>query len=280
MKLFLLVTLTMCAFAGNSVLNRLGVGQLGMDPMGFAVVRVLAGAVTLFVLVSLRRGGLQLSGWPRWGGAASLAIYMLGFSWAYLTLGAGLGALILFAVVQLVMFGFALWRGQGVPAMRWIGAGVAFGGLVLLLWPAGTVQVPIAGAFSMAVAGAAWAAYTLLGQSERDALSGTAANFVLCVPLVLPGLIWAGPGWSLMGVVTAIVAGAVTSGLGYALWYRVLPALPTTLAAIIQLSVPVIAVLGGIVFLAEPLTLKITASGGLVLGGIALSLIKGQPAAR
>ncbi len=280
MKLFALVTLTMCAFAGNSILNRLGVGQFGMDPMAFAVIRVLAGAVTLVALVQLRGGRLVLSGTPRWGGALALAVYMLGFSWAYLTLGAGLGALILFAVVQLVMFGFAVLRHQVLPVMRWIGAAVAMVGLVLLLWPSGEVTVPLAGAFSMALAGAAWAAYTLLGQGERDALSGTAANFLLCVPLVLPGLIWARPGLSLMGILVAVLAGAVTSGLGYALWYRVLPALPTTLAAIIQLSVPVIAVAAGVVLLAEPLTLRISISGGLVLGGIALSLVKGRAASR
>ncbi len=280
MQLILLVTLTMCAFAGNSILNRLGVGQMGMDPMSFAVIRVIAGALTLVALVQMRRGTLVLTGAARWGGAVTLAIYMLGFSWAYLTLGAGLGALILFAVVQLVMFVFALWRGQAVPVMRWIGAAVAMAGLVLLLWPAGAVQVPLAGALSMGVAGAAWAGYTLLGQGERDALSGTAANFLICMPLVLSGLLLAGPGISVGGVLTAVAAGAVTSGLGYALWYRVLPALPTTLAAIIQLSVPVIAVAAGIVLLREPLTLKIATSGALVLGGIALSLLVRSPALR
>ncbi len=273
MKLILLVTLTMCAFAGNSILNRLGVGQQGMDPMAFAVIRVIAGAVTLVVLARLRGGALVLSGAARWGGASTLAVYMLGFSWAYLTLGAGLGALILFAVVQLVMFAFALWRGQAVPLLRWAGALVAFGGLVLLLWPAGAVQVPLAGALSMAVAGAAWAGYTLLGQGEKDALAGTAANFFLCVPLVLPGLLLAGTGMTVAGVLTAVLAGAVTSGLGYALWYRALPLLPTTLAAIVQLSVPVIAVLAGVVLLAEPLTAKVLLAGGLVLGGIAVSLL-------
>lgn len=272
MRLILLVTLTMCAFAGNSILNRLGVGQLGMDPMTFAVIRVVAGAVTLAALVRARAGHLVLTGWPRWGGAATLAAYMLGFSWAYLSLGAGLGALILFAVVQLVMFGVAVRRGQAIPRQRWAGMAVAMAGLVLLLWPVGAVQVPLAGALSMALAGAAWAGYTLLGQAERDALSGTAANFVLCVPLVLPGLLLAGTSGTLPGVLTAVLAGAVTSGLGYALWYRVLPQLPTTSAAIIQLSVPVIAVAAGVVLLGEALTLRIALAGALVLGGIALSL--------
>lgn len=272
MRLFLAVALTMCAFAGNSILNRLGVGLLGMDPLSFAVIRVIAGAVTLVALVQMRHGRLVLTGAPRWGGAVALAVYMLGFSLAYLSLAAGLGALILFAVVQLVMFGYAVARRQQVPALRWVGTAVAIAGLVMLLWPAGPVRVPLAGAASMALAGAAWAAYTILGQSEKDALAGTAANFLLCVPLVLPGLIWAAPGMSLAGVLVAVCAGAITSGLGYALWYRVLPALPTTLAAVIQLSVPVIAVLAGAVLLAEPITLRIALSGALVLGGIGMSL--------
>ena len=265
----------MCAFAGNSILNRAGVAGDGMDPMMFAVVRVAAGAVTLALLVRLRGGTLPLIGGRRLGGALSLTVYMLGFSWAYLTLGAGLGALILFGVVQLVMFGWAVIRGQSVPVLRWLGASVAFAGLILLLWPSGTVQVPPAGAASMALAGAAWAAYTLLGQGEAEPLAATAANFVICLPFTSLALM---AGWggaiTTQGVLIAVAAGAVTSGLGYALWYRVLPSLPTTIAAIAQLSVPVIAVAAGIVLLGEGVTLRLVMAGALVLGGIAVSLIR------
>ena len=271
MQLFLLVALTMCAFAGNSILNRLGVAQLGMDPIVFAVIRVIAGAATLGVLVMMRSERARA---PRhWGGAVALAAYMIGFSWAYLSLGAGLGALILFGVVQLVMFGWAVMRGQSVPLMRWIGVCVSFGGLVLLLWPSGTVQVPIWGAASMAIAGAAWAVYSLLGQGASDALAATATNFARCVPLVIPALLLGNfATLSTTGTITAIAAGAATSGLGYALWYRALPSLPTTIAGISQLSVPVIAVAAGVVFLSEPLTFRLILAGGLVLGGIAVSL--------
>lgn len=273
MQTFFLVALTMCAFAGNSILNRAGVYGQGMDPMVFALIRVAAGAVTLAALVWMRGKRLPLQGKLRWGGAISLTLYMLGFSWAYLSLGAGLGALVLFGVVQLVMFLWAVTTGQGVPVLRWAGAGIAFGGLVVLLWPGGAVAVPPLGAMSMAIAGAAWGAYTLLGQKEADALAGTAGNFVLCLPLTALALL---AGWdgaiTGAGVLIAILAGAVTSGLGYALWYRVLPTLPTTVAAVAQLSVPVIAVAAGWLLLGEAISLRIVFAGALVLGGIALSL--------
>ncbi len=275
MQLFLLVALTMTAFAANSILNRIGVADFGMDPMDFAAIRVVAGAVMLWLLI-LTRNAPRPAIWvpKRWAGAIMLAIYMVGFSWAYISLGAGLGALILFGVLQVVVFGWAVIEGQTVPLMRWIGAGIALIGLCVLLWPGGRATVPFAGAMSMAAAGVGWAAYTLLGRAESDALGATAGNFLLCVPLTgLAMVVASGGPMSVMGILTAVVAGAVTSGLGYALWYRVLPSLPTTVAGIAQLSVPVIAVAAGAVLLAEPLTLRLLSAGALVLGGIALSLL-------
>lgn len=275
MKIFVLTVVTMCAFAANSVLNRIGVANFGMDPMAFAFIRVLAGAVLLAALVK-RAGGAPFADLlRRWRGAISLAVYMIGFSWAYLTLGAGLGALILFGVLQVVMFGWAVFSGQVIPMMRWVGAGLAMVGLVVLLWPAGAAQVPVLGAFAMVAAGIGWAVYTILGQREPDALAATTGNFVLCLPLVAVPVIAVEPGAiSIAGAATAVIAGSVTSGLGYALWYRVLPQLATTTAAIAQLSVPVIAVAAGVIFLNEPLTQRLLISGALVLGGIALSLVR------
>ncbi len=275
MQIFFLTTLTMTAFAANSVLNRIGVATFGMDPIAFAVVRVMAGAVLLTILVQ-RRGGAPFVGLAnRWRGALALAVYMIGFSWAYLSLGAGLGALILFGVLQVVMFAWAVVKGQQIPMMRWVGATVAMCGLVILLWPSGAAQVPVIGGVAMVMAGVGWAVYTILGQGERDALVATAGNFVLCLPIVVLFLLAANLGTlSIAGVLTAVIAGAVTSGLGYALWYRVLPQLATTTAAIAQLSVPVIAVAAGVIFLSEPLTQRLVTSGVLVLGGIALSLVR------
>jgi drug/metabolite transporter (DMT)-like permease len=275
MKLFALVALIMCAFAANSVLNRIGVAVQGMDPMDFATVRTAAGAGMLWVLVAVRQAPRPpvLSA-KRFAGAAALTIYMIGFSWAYITLDAGLGALILFGVLQIVVFGWAVIEGGNIPLLRWLGAGIALAGLCVLLWPSGDAAVPISGAISMTIAGASWAAYTLLGRAERDPLGATASNFLLSLPLVALTMILAGLGqMPVPGVITAIIAGAITSGLGYALWYRVLPALQTTVAGIAQLSVPIIAVTAGVLFLSEPLTLRLIVAGSLVLGGIAVSLM-------
>ncbi len=274
MRLAVTVFIVMCAFAGNSILNRVGVAGYGMDPLSFGALRVLAGAIMLLVLTSARN--LPLRGARRWAGAGTLAIYMIGFSWAYQSLPAGLGALILFATVQGVMFATAVWRGQSVPPLRWAGMGVALAGLAVLLWPAGAVRVDASGALAMICAGAGWAVYTLLGQSERDATAATTANFVLCLPLMVSAVALRGELGPLpvAGVLVAVLAGAVTSGLGYALWYRVLPDLAVTIAAIAQLSVPVIAVVAGIVLLSEPLTPRIVVAASLVLGGIALSVLR------
>ncbi|WP_340425580.1 DMT family transporter [Yoonia sp. GPGPB17] len=264
----------MCAFAANSVLNRIGVALQGMDPMDFATVRTGAGALMLWILVLMRSAPRPaVLSTKRFAGAAALAVYMIGFSWAYITLDAGLGALILFGVLQIVVFGWAVIEGGKIPLMRWTGAGIALTGLCVLLWPSGTTAVPLGGSIAMTIAGAAWAAYTLLGRAEADPLGATASNFLLCLPLVAVAMLWAGVGtMPVPGVVTAVIAGAITSGLGYALWYRALPALPTTVAGIAQLSVPVIAVAAGVLFLSEPLTLRLIIAGGLVLGGIAVSL--------
>ena len=274
MKLFLRVAIIMCAFAANSVLNRIGVALQGMDPMDFATIRTAAGAGMLWVLVSMRTAvSPAVLTKKRLYGAAALAIYMIGFSWAYITLDAGLGALILFGVLQIVVFGWAIVEGGKIPVLRWIGAGIALTGLCVLLWPSGTARVPLGGAISMTIAGASWAVYTLLGRAESDPLGATASNFLLCLPLVAIAMLWVGVGqMPLPGIITATIAGALTSGLGYALWYRALPSLPTTVAGIAQLSVPVIAVAAGVLFLSEPLTLRLVLAGALVLGVIAVSL--------
>jgi drug/metabolite transporter (DMT)-like permease len=252
-----------------------------MDPFVFAVIRVAAGATMLAVLVAMR-GQSPFADLPnRWRGALALAVYMIGFSWAYLSLGAGLGALILFGSLQMMMFGWAIVQGQSVPTMRWIGAGFALAGLAVLLWPSGAAVVPFAGTVAMIAATAGWAAYTILGQGARDPLAVTAGNFILCLPLVALSLLLAGSGvLSAGGIAVAVIAGAVTSGMGYALWYRVLPALPTTTAAVAQLSVPVIAVLAGVIFLAEPLSFRLIMAGLLVLGGIAVSNVRWAPTGR
>ena len=281
MRLILLVALTLTAFAANSVLNRMAVDAFGMDAFRFAAVRVGAGAVTLGLLVALRRQNPFAAIGTNWRGALALALYMLGFSWAYQSLGAGIGALILFGSLQLMMFGWAVFQGQSVRRAQWIGMGVALIGLLVLLWPAADVSVPMLGTGSMLAATLGWAAYTILGQGSRDALAQSAGNFILCLPIVLlPLAVTSGGYGGWQGITCAVLAGSVSSGLGYALWYRVLPHLATTQAGLAQLAVPVIAVLGGAALLAEPVTGRMALAALLVLGGIALSIGPKAPTGR
>ncbi|WP_372573811.1 DMT family transporter [Ruegeria jejuensis] len=277
MRLILLICLTMVAFAANSILNRLAVGSDAADPGSFAVVRVLAGAVFLFLLVHVRGGRVPLTASARVVGALSLSIYMVGFSMAYLTLDAGLGALILFGVVQIAMFAFGALRGARPSPKQILGAVIAFAGLAYVLWPSGGVQVDAGGAALMALAGLGWAAYTLAGRSAPDALEATAANFVVALPLTTAAIWVVGPALNMtpIGLALACLSGAVTSGMGYALWYRLVPQLSPAVAATVQLSVPVIALVAGVLLLGEAGSLSLVLGTALVLGGIALAVLPG-----
>ena len=279
MRLALLTLVTMIAFAANSVLNRLGVGGGQIGAAEFAGVRLLSGAAMLLALVGLRaalRGGAI---WPgrrgRLSGSLSLLAYLFGFSWAYSVLPAGAGALILFGMVQITMFAAAVLGGEAVPGRRWAGAGLAFGGLCLLLAPGGGAGLSLPHAAAMAVAGVGWGLYSVSGRGQADALGASAWNFALALPLGL-GLGLAGSsgmGPTPAGLWLAGLSGAVTSGLGYALWYRILPALGASRAAVAQLTVPLLAALGGILVLHEPLTLRFVLAAALVLGGVALAVL-------
>ncbi|NNE51613.1 MAG: DMT family transporter [Sulfitobacter sp.] len=268
MRVALLTALTMVAFAANSILTRLAVDGDHIDPSGFAILRVLSGAVVLGMVMTARGGGLPILRTRRLGGAFSLAVYMIGFSLAYLTLDAGLGALILFGVVQITMFAQGALTGSRPTARQLVGAGVAFLGLLLALWPGPGSQTDLAGALLMVFAGLGWAAYTILGRRAADPLAATTANFLLCLPILLVLLVGTGLQFSATGAALAIVSGGLTSGLGYALWYRVLPQLESATAAIVQLSVPIIAILGGALLLEEAVTLLTALSAALVVGGI------------
>ncbi len=279
MRLFLLTALTMCAFAANSILNRLAIDSGAADPAGFAVVRVLAGAAVLAALVFLRGGRLPLGNTRRIVGAGSLSLYMIGFSIAYLTLDAGLGALVLFGVVQITMFAVTSVTGTTPGARQIAGAAIALAGLAWVLWPSGEVRVDPAGAALMSAAGVGWAIYSLVGRSEPDALAGTAANFVVALPVTGLVLLFSGTNWHMTvnGYLLAALSGGVTSGMGYALWYCVLPQLAPTTAAVVQLSVPIIAIAGGVALLGEIASLRLVLGATLVLGGIALAVLRLQP---
>lgn len=272
MRLFLLSFLTMAAFAANSVLNRWAVGPGHIGAVEFALVRLLAGAVCLTLLLRLQRGALV---WPgaqgRLAGVLGLSAYLLGFSFAYLQLDAGTGALVLFGTVQVTMFAGALILHEPVPARRWAGAILALAGLAIIAAPggAGLAAAPLG---LMALAGLGWGVYSLAGRTARDPLAATGWNFLLSVPLVLPfGLAIGLERPDTTGIALAVISGAVTSGLGYALWYAILPALGSGRAAVAQLSVPVIAALGGAFLLAEVPSLRFWLAATLVLGGVALA---------
>lgn len=276
MRLFLLTTLTMTAFAANSLLNRMALAGGGIDATSFGTIRLVAGAVTLATLVVVLQGVPRLGGPGRVTGVAALLVYVYGFSAAYAALDAGLGALILFAVVQITMFAGALVAGEPVPPRRYAGAGLALAGLAWMLWPAGAVQVSPVHAALMAAAGVGWGIYSLAGRGGGDPLQATAANFVLAAPLGLTLGVVIAPGAEFpatRGIVLAVLSGAVTSGLGYALWYAVLPRLAASAAAVAQLSVPVIALAGGIVFLGEALGPRLALASGLVMTGVALAAL-------
>ncbi|MCT4611195.1 MAG: DMT family transporter [Pelagimonas sp.] len=276
MRLFLLTALTMAAFAANSVLTRAGIFESGLDAFWFGTIRLLAGAAVLALLVALKG---QWAGWRNELNASALLglfLYIFGFSLAYMRLESGLGALILFGMVQITMFAGGVIAGERPPALRWIGSGVAFAGLIYLLRPTGT-GVDLQAALAMVVAGIGWGLYSLAGKHARDPLVSTAVNFVLVAPVgVLLALLIAAPtgGWPMSGVVLAIMSGAVTSGLGYALWYRILPELQRSVASVAQLTVPVIAMGGGMAFLNEPLTTQFIIASVLVLGGVALAVLR------
>jgi drug/metabolite transporter (DMT)-like permease len=277
MRLFLLTLLTMVAFAANSVLNRAAVGQGLIDPVSFAVVRLCAGAGMLGVLLAARQvasGQAAWAGWPgRAVGALSLLVYLFGFSLAYGALDAGTGALILFGMVQITMFAGALGRGEAVPARRWVGAGLAFAGLVYLLAPGSVPSGHPAEAALMAAAGVGWGVYSLSARGAGDPLAATGWNFIMAVPVALVVRAAVAHGTlAPAGVGLAVVSGAVTSGLGYALWYSVLPVLGASRGAVAQLTVPVFALAGGMVFLGEVLTLRFAVAALLVIGGVGWAL--------
>ncbi|MCV2866431.1 DMT family transporter [Albidovulum sediminicola] len=279
MRLFLLTALTMTAFAANSVLNRMGVGPGHIGAVEFAVVRLLAGAgmLALLLLARARGGRGRLStGAPgrRLVGAGSLLLYLFGFSMAYGALDAGVGALILFGTVQITMFAGALALREEVPARRWVGAGLAFAGLLWLFAPGEGAALSPSHAAMMAAAGLGWGIYSLSARGAADPLGATAWNFLFAgVPGVLlaVALVARGIEADAAGLSLAILSGAVTSGLGYALWYAILPALGAARAAVAQLSAPVIAAFGGLVLIGEPVTPRLVVAALMVLGGVAFA---------
>lgn len=265
----------MLAFAANSILCRLALSQHSIDPAGFSVIRLVSGAAVLALLASRARQR-QADVAPAkqsWASAAVLFLYAVPFSFAFVNLSTGTGALLLFGGVQVTMMLGALWRGERPGAAQWVGLAMAFGGLVYLVFPGITAPAPLA-AVLMLLAGLAWGTYSLRGRGVSNPLGVTASNFVRTIPMAAALAVVSFPMLhvELAGALWALISGAVTSGLGYAIWYTALRGLSRSAASIVQLSVPVLAALGGVVFLSEAVTLRLAVAGCLVLGGIALAL--------
>ena len=270
----ILSVVALISFAANSLLCRGALGPRAIDPVGFTLLRIASGALVLFLITRvLKRAGSGPALAGSWTAAVALASYALAFSFAYVAVDAGTGALILFTAVQATMIGVGIWKGERPTMLEWVGLAIALGGLVYLLRPGQVAPSPL-GSFLMAVAGVAWGVYSVLGRSARDPAADTAGNFVRALPMMaVVALIGASQlSFSGRGALLAVLSGALASGLGYVIWYAALRGLTNTRAAVIQLSVPVLAALGGVLFLAEVPTLRLWTSSALILGGVGMAV--------
>lgn len=286
-SLILLTSLALIAFAGNSVLNRLALASGSIDAASFTLVRLLSGACLLSLILLVRGRTSDEQNWMNvkgsWAGALSLLGYALLFSFAYIVLDAGLGALLLFVSVQITMLGWGLKMGERLSGMAWLGLFAALIGLFILLWPSERQMLPPLAVIAMIGSGVSWGIYSLLGRGSVDPTAQTGGNFIRAsgVALIL-FTVWIGiaPQFDAPlfvtpeGLVWASLSGAVTSGLGYAIWYAVLPSLSANRAGVLQLSVPPLAALGGILFLGEALSARFVLASLIILGGIALATMK------
>ncbi|MGX5914442.1 DMT family transporter [Aliidiomarina sp. Khilg15.8] len=273
--LILYTLLAIIAFAGNSVLTRAALDTTSIDAATFTAVRLFSGAAVLLLLVRLRGSPTTpCASYGSWRAAIMLFVYAIAFSYAYISLPTSTGALILFAAVQLTMVGVGIWRGNRLRGVEWAGMTLAFAGLVYLVAPALEVPSSLLGVLLMLGSGIAWGLYSINGRGSVSPLQDTAWNFTRSLPFVIVMLAVAWPTLTLSstGLLLAIASGALTSGLGYAIWYQVLPRLSITTAAVSQLSVPVVAAVGGVLFVGELVSLRLLIASALVLGGIMLAV--------
>jgi drug/metabolite transporter (DMT)-like permease len=268
-----LTALALFAFAFNSILTRMGLGRGLIDAASFATVRLTTGALMLALLVRLSSPSWRPLRPAGWRGPLALFAYAAPFSFAYLRIGAAAGALVLFGTVQLTMIGWGVAHGERPGARTWLGLVLAAGGLLALTLPSATRPDPL-GTAMMVMAGVAWGSYSLQGKGAPDPLAANARGFLWSVPfaLALSALTHRSATFTPSGLVLATISGAVTSGLGYAIWYRALRGLTATQAAILQLSVPVIAAGAAVLTLGERVGLRLVICGATVLGGVALAL--------
>ncbi len=274
MRAILLTSFALTAFAFNSILCRMALGPGEADAAGFSAVRLLSGAAMLAALLAANGKPRSLTSDGNWLSGFFLFAYVICFSFAYLGLTTGTGALLLFGSVQFTMVAAALYRGERPGRMEWAGLMIAIAGLVYLVFP-GLAAPPPANSMLMIAAGIAWGLYTLRGKGSKDPLADTAGNFIRAVPMALIAAVpfYSQINLSARGVMLAVLSGAIASGIGYAVWYAALKHHTATRAAALQLSVPVIAAAGGIVFLAETASLRLALATALILGGIGIVIL-------
>jgi drug/metabolite transporter (DMT)-like permease len=269
-----LTALALVAFASNSILTRLAIGASAIDAATFTAVRLTSGALALSLAVRVTAGSWSPLRSRDIAGPVALIVYAIPFALAYVRIGAAVGALVLFGAVQLTMVGYGIWRGERPRPLAWAGLIVATGGLVLLTLRSAARPDP-EGVALMAIAGAAWGVYSIAGRAAPDPVAANARSFLLSAPIALAIALLSGSPASagLRGVVIALLSGVVSSGGGYIVWYRAVRRLAVTQAAVAQLSVPVLAAIGAVVLLGEPLGGRLVLAGAAVLGGIAMVLI-------
>lgn len=269
MKTLLYTTLALLAFAGNSVLCRLALGENTIDAASFTSIRLMAGIVVLVLILSAKKAKETTLSKGSWKAAFMLFLYAVAFSFAYVSLDTGVGALILFGAVQITMIVMGIIQGNRLHKLEWLGVIVAFSGFVYLVMP--SLGTPSLLGFSlMTAAGIAWGFYTLFGKGSESPLNDTAYNFFRTLPFVaiLIAATFQQADLTQKGIVLAVLSGGIASGVGYTIWYMALRGLSTTQAAVVQLLVPVIAAVGGVIFAHEAISPRLIISSLTVLGGI------------
>lgn len=273
-KIIILTGLALVAFAANSVLCRLALGNEAIDAAGFTIIRLLSGAITLIIIVGTARNTKGVTTKGSWAAGLMLFLYATTFSYAYISLDTGTGALILFGSVQITMILLSLISGTRLHLTEWAGVIIAFTGFTYLILP-GVTTPSVTGFILMTVAGIAWGIYTLKGRGSKNPLMDTAYNFLRTTPFValLTISTFNNMHYSSDGIIMALLSGGITSGIGYTIWYIALGGLSSTQAAVVQLSVPVIAAFGGVVFVSEAITIRLAISAAMVLGGILIVIL-------
>lgn len=287
MIIFLLTAFTLIAFAANSLLTRMALDGGFIDPLSFTALRLSSGALILIPIGWLANGRIAARSEftavanGTWGSAVALFVYAAAFSLAYVSLTTGTGALILFGAVQITMMSAALRSGERLGPVQWLGLLAAVAGLIYLTLPGLAAPDPL-GALLMGAAGVSWGIYSLRGRGAASPEAMTAGNFLRAAPLALAASLAAlsGAHWETAGVLLALTSGAITSGLGYILWYKALGGLTTAQASVVQLLVPPLTALGGVAFLSELISLRLVVASVLVLGGVALAVLQRRPALR